>query len=61
MPGLVPGIHAVTLLVSFRIPTPLLHEPVPYSLTCVPPRGVDGRDKPGHDGTCVFQLKISLW
>jgi hypothetical protein len=36
MPGLVPGIHAVT--------------PPDSSLSLQQCLGVDGRDKPGHDG-----------
>ncbi|RLP74250.1 hypothetical protein D9R14_19545 [Xanthobacter tagetidis] len=37
MPGLVPGIHAAP-------PAGGLH-------ACARPPGVDGRDKPGHDGS----------
>jgi hypothetical protein len=62
MPGLVPGIHAPGLFVAkavmlmawahvFRATSndvPPGHQP--HRPNHIKPRGVDGRDKPGHDG-----------
>jgi hypothetical protein len=47
MPGLVPGIHAV----QSNVGSPFVIVSVPHKLEAASARvGVDGRDKPGHDG-----------
>jgi hypothetical protein len=51
MPGLVPGIHVVRGRVDCRTPTRLYRTGAVYSWTRLERRDVDGRDKPGHDGT----------
>jgi hypothetical protein len=54
MAGLVPAIHAVTWLVRFRTPTISSAAVCVISLNRAAPLGVDGRDKPGHDGAGAF-------
>ena len=51
MPGLVPGIHAVNGPVGLRTPTRSYRAGGVYSWNRFERPGVDGRDKPGHDGT----------
>jgi hypothetical protein len=51
MPGLVPGIHVVKGRVNCGTPTRLYRTGGVYSWTGLERRDVDGRDKPGHDGT----------
>jgi hypothetical protein len=48
-PGLVPGIHAVTLRVSLRTQTVASASASAMFWTVGLHGGVDGRDKPGHD------------
>jgi hypothetical protein len=50
MPGLVPGIHAATLRVDFRTRTIAVARRLRFLKAVVAHCGVDGRDKPGHDG-----------
>src|SRR5580698_3180803 len=47
--GLVPGLHAVTLPVSFKLSG--LKAAALYWANVGSHCGVDGRDEPGHDGT----------
>jgi hypothetical protein len=54
MAGLVPAIHVVTWPVGFRTPSILSQPRALYLETHTTHAGVDGRDKPGHDGTGAF-------
>jgi hypothetical protein len=54
MPGLIPGIHAVPLRVSFRTRTIAAARRCAIFGTLSAHWGVDGRDKPGHDGIGAF-------
>jgi hypothetical protein len=54
MPGLVPGIHAVTLRVGFRTQTIASASASALFGNVGSHCGVDGRDKPGHDGIGAF-------
>jgi hypothetical protein len=54
MAGLVPAIHAVTWLVGFRTRSILSQPRALYLESHATHADVDGRDKPGHDGTGAF-------
>jgi hypothetical protein len=51
---LVPAIHVVTWRVRLRTRSILSHPRVLYLETRATHAGVDGRDKPDHDGTGAF-------
>jgi hypothetical protein len=59
MPGLVPGIHVATKLDSFRTQTPPVAPAARDHLSLCAPFDVDGRDKPGHDGTSASAFTIT--
>jgi hypothetical protein len=54
MAGLVPAIHAVKWRKCFKTRSLLLQPRALCFETCAVHAGVDGRDKPGHDGTIWF-------
>jgi hypothetical protein len=56
MAGLVPAIHVVTRLVGFRTRTSCAQQTLLYSEIGSARHGVDGRDKPGHDGVGGFRM-----
>jgi hypothetical protein len=53
MPGLVPGIHVVSGRDDCRTPTRLYRTGTVHPCTRLERPDVDGRDKPGHDGSGV--------
>jgi hypothetical protein len=63
MPGLVPGIHAVTYRGDFQTPPRLSSLAALQTGTFDTRPDVDGRDKPGHDGTLapmtLFPLQLT--